>query len=77
MKARGIANVVDRTAGASAAFMRELLRRAALIASDENGPVEVDDWHLDEAMHELVVGGGSLTRSLSGATQLGVAATGP
>jgi hypothetical protein len=50
--------------------MRELLRRAALVASDENTAGVVELRHLDEAIRELVVTGGSLTRSLLGATQL-------
>jgi ATP-dependent 26S proteasome regulatory subunit len=70
LRAESVNTIVDRTAGASAAFMRELLRRAALIASDEDGPTVVEDRHLDEALHELVVAGGALTRSLLGATEL-------
>ena len=66
-----LAVFVDRTAGASAAFMRELLRRAALIATDEGTHGVVEERHLDEAMRELVVAGGPLTRSLLGATKLG------
>jgi ATP-dependent 26S proteasome regulatory subunit len=62
--------VVERTAGASAAFMRELLRRAALIATDEDAGGVVEERHLDEAIHELVVAGGAITRSLLGATQI-------
>jgi hypothetical protein len=63
--------LVDRTAGASAAFMRELLRRAALIASDEGAhPNKVEQCHVDDALRELVIDGGPLTRSLLGATAL-------
>jgi hypothetical protein len=57
---------VERTAGASAAFIRELLRKAALFAADEGEELVVRDAHLDEALHELVVEGGELTRSLLG-----------
>ena len=58
---------VARTAGASAAFIRELLRKAALFATDDapEAPV-VEDRHVDEALHELVVAGGDLTKSLLG-----------
>jgi hypothetical protein len=56
--------LVARTEGASAAFIRELLRRAALFAADDAAPV--GERHLDEALHELVVQGGALTRSLLG-----------
>ena len=58
---------VAKTEGASAAFIRELLRKAALFAADEmaESPV-VTDRHIEEALHELVVAGGDLTKSLLG-----------
>jgi len=56
---------VQRTEGASAAFIREMMRKAALFAVDESND-SVEDRHLDEAIHELVVEGGSLTRNLLG-----------
>jgi cell division protease FtsH len=58
---------VKRTGGVSAAFIRELLRRAALFAADETSEARVESRHVDEALHELVVQGGELTRSLLGA----------
>jgi hypothetical protein len=59
---------VRRTEGVSAAFIRELLRRAALIAADDDdAEIVVRDRHMDEALHELFVAGGPLTRSLLGA----------
>jgi hypothetical protein len=58
---------VERTEGASAAFIRELLRRAALLAADEEGGLVVEDRHLAEALDELVVVGGELTQTLLGA----------
>jgi hypothetical protein len=58
-------NFVDRTGGASAAFIREMMRKAALFAADESS-ASVEDRHLDEAIHELVVEGGSLTQHLLG-----------
>jgi hypothetical protein len=57
---------VERTRGASPAFIRELLRKAALFAADEGDELVVRDRHLDEALHDLVVEGGELTRSLLG-----------
>jgi ATP-dependent 26S proteasome regulatory subunit len=57
--------LVQRTAGASAAFIREMMRKAALFAADESSD-SVEDRHLDEAIHELVVEGGSLTQRLLG-----------
>jgi hypothetical protein len=58
---------VERTAGASAAFIRELLRKAALFAADDPGELRVAPRHFDEALHEMVVAGGDLTKSLLGA----------
>jgi hypothetical protein len=69
-----IENFVRRTEGVSAAFIRELLRRAALFAADEGGEVGVDDRHIDQALHELVFQGGELTKSLLGAKEAAGAA---
>jgi cell division protease FtsH len=65
---------VERTAGASGAFIREMLRKAALLAADEAGDGEftVTDKHVEEALAELLVAGGPLTKML-----LGVAEGGP
>jgi hypothetical protein len=57
---------IQRTKGASAAFVRELMRKAALFAADENPDIVVEDRHLDESLHELVIQGGELTQSLLG-----------
>jgi hypothetical protein len=57
---------VKRTEGASAAFIRELLRKAALFAADDGSDGRVEDRHIDGALRELVVEGGELTRSLLG-----------
>jgi hypothetical protein len=59
---------VERTSGASAAFIRELLRKAALFAADDGSAREVQAKHFDEALHEMVVDGGELTKSLLGAS---------
>lgn len=56
-----------KSEGASAAFIREVLRKAALIACRRPGTITVSDQDLDMALDELVVGGGSLTRALLGA----------
>jgi len=58
--------LVERTQGASGAFIRELLRKAALFAADESEELVVRDEQLDEALHDLVVEGGKLTESLLG-----------
>jgi hypothetical protein len=57
---------IERTEGASAAFIRELLRKAALFAADDSPELRVQDRHIDEALHELAVLGGDLTKSLLG-----------
>jgi ATP-dependent 26S proteasome regulatory subunit len=46
---------VKRTAGASGAFIGELMRKAALFAAADSTPIVVTDAHLDEAMHEMIV----------------------
>jgi cell division protease FtsH len=58
--------IVTDTDGASPAFLRELLRRAALFAAEEGG-AEIDDRHMSGALEELRQGGDSLTQSLLGA----------
>jgi ATPase family associated with various cellular activities (AAA) len=57
---------VTRTEGASAAFIRELFRRAALYAADGAGELELHESHFGEALHEMIMDGGPLTRSLLG-----------
>ncbi len=65
------AGLVARTAGVSAAFIRELLRKAAVFAAEEDGAGElvVRDRHVEEALVELLVAGGALTQSLLGAAR--------
>jgi hypothetical protein len=73
----GLDRLVQRTEGVSPAFIRELLRKAALLAvlppggpgSQDGGTdaIVVTDRQLDQAMHELVLDGGELTRRLLGA----------
>jgi AAA+ superfamily predicted ATPase len=57
---------VTRTRGVSAAFIRELVRKAALSAADQDGPLVIREQHLDDALQELLFEGGELTRSLLG-----------
>lgn len=58
-------DVVARTEGASGAFIKELLRKSALIAVDR-GSETVTDEDVRGAFRELVVDGGPLTRALLG-----------
>ncbi len=64
-----VGRLVGRTEGVSGAFIKELLRKAAVIAAEEDGEGElvVRDRHLDESLAELLVAGGPLTQSLLGA----------
>lgn len=61
--------LIDQTEGVSAAFIRELMRKAALFAADEGDDLIVEDRHIEEALHELVFEGGELTKRLLGATR--------
>jgi hypothetical protein len=62
--------LIARTDGASPAFIQELMRKAALIAAEENSVsktgIRVTDTQCDAALRELVLAGGGLTRSLLG-----------
>ena len=58
---------IGRTENVSPAFIRELLRKAALFATEDGDPLVVRDRHVDDALHDLVVHGGDLTMSLLGA----------
>ena len=60
--------LVQRTAGASGAFIRELLRKAAVFAAEDaaDGELLVRHSHFEEVIAELVVAGGALTHSLLG-----------
>jgi energy-coupling factor transporter ATP-binding protein EcfA2 len=63
--------VVEKIEGASPAFIRELLRRSALMAAERGDGLVVDDRLLGAALEELRVGGGELTQSLLGARPAG------
>ena len=66
--------LLSKTDGVSAAFIRELLRKAALFAASEpeatsSETLRVEDRHINEALHELIVDGGVLTQQLLGASR--------
>jgi AAA+ superfamily predicted ATPase len=68
----GLAQLIDQTQGVSATFIRELMRKAALFAADEShDSIEfvVEDRHVEEALKELVLEGGELTKRLLGASR--------
>jgi len=61
--------LVEALDGVSPAFIRELLRRAALFAAEEReGPLRVEDRHLSAALAELRAPEGGLTQTLLGGT---------
>jgi ATP-dependent 26S proteasome regulatory subunit len=63
-------SVITRSEGGSAAFIRELLRRATIMAVEREpkakGAIVVADADMDAAFHDLVVVGGQLTQTLLG-----------
>jgi hypothetical protein len=66
-------DLVQRTNGVSAAFIRELLRRAALFAAIEQADeIRVHGRHIEAALRELLDLGGPLTRKLLGAARIGL-----
>ncbi|MFN2389328.1 MAG: AAA family ATPase [Actinomycetota bacterium] len=58
--------IVKRTEGTSGAFIRELLRKAALYAAEEGNGMVVYDRHISDSLHDLLVHGGELTKRLLG-----------
>jgi len=62
---------VARTEGVSASFIRELMRKATLIAADASEEMVVRESHLDEALNELILEGNPLTRRLLGFSKTG------
>jgi hypothetical protein len=60
--------VVDELEGVSPAFIRELLRRAALLAAENSqGNLAIDGTHLRRALDDLQVASNQLTQRLLGA----------
>lgn len=71
LKVERLDEFIHKMDGVSAAFIRELLRKAAVFAAIETeGELVVNDRHIDEALGELLVAGGTLTQSLLGAQRL-------
>ena len=64
---RNRARIVERTQGASPAFIRELLRRAALIAAERGAGTRLTDGDVSDALDELRQAGSELTQRLLGA----------
>src|SRR5919202_6403916 len=67
LHAERLDELVERLQGASPAHVKELLRKAALLAADERqGEIVVEDRHLDAAVDELVIVGSDVRASVSG-----------
>jgi ATP-dependent 26S proteasome regulatory subunit len=65
--------VIERTEGVTAAFLKELLRKAAVLSCEEDeaglGPIRVTDAHLTAALDQLLDNRNQLTRVLLGGEQ--------
>jgi hypothetical protein len=62
--------LIERTEGVTAAFLKELLRKAALLSCEDDeaaeGPIRVTDAHLATALDQLLDSRNQLTRVLLG-----------
>lgn len=67
LAAEVLAAVVARTERTSAAFIKELMRRAVLHHLERSGEPLIELRDVDDALEELFVSGGSLNRALLGA----------
>jgi hypothetical protein len=69
----GVDAVLARTEGVTASFLKELMRRAAVLAAteadDDEGPLAVSAAHLEAALDELLGTRNAMTRVLLGAEQ--------
>jgi AAA+ superfamily predicted ATPase len=62
-------SLIARTEGVTAAFLKELLRKAALFSCEDEaaeGPIRVRDAHLEAALDQLLDSRNQLTRVLLG-----------
>lgn len=66
LRTQRLDEVVERLEGASPAHVKELLRKAALIAAEarDDDPLVVEDADLEEALDDLVIGSGDVRASL-------------
>lgn len=62
--------IVHRTDGVSAAFIKELMRRTVQFHIERNGSSEIDRQDVDQALDEMLFSGGSLNLKLLGASQV-------
>jgi ATPase family associated with various cellular activities (AAA) len=76
----GLDEVIERTAGVTASFLKELLRRSALLAATgapDDGELRVSADDLRAALDELLDTRNAMTRTLLGAAPTGAQAVGP
>lgn len=68
LKLQDFSQLIQQTEGATPAFLKELVRKAALVALEENssGGILLRDHHFQMALKELTSGDGSLSRKLLG-----------
>jgi hypothetical protein len=74
MDLAGLEDVLDRTDGVTASFLKELIRRAALFAADrtaEGADLDVSVADLTSALDELLGTRNTMTRTLLGAGRTG------
>lgn len=69
LEPRALSGGVLKSGGASAAFIKELMRRAAQYYLRDGGKGKLQPAHLDQALSEMVFEGGSLNLKLLGASQ--------
>jgi hypothetical protein len=62
-----VETVVRKTKGASAAFIKELMRRSAQFLIETNGKDDLTLQHVESALDEMLFSGGSLNAKLLGA----------
>lgn len=65
-----VAEIVRRTEGVSAAFIKELMRRIIQFHIERNGGSEINHADVDQAIDEMLFSGGSLNLKLLGAGEL-------
>lgn len=66
-----VSHLVTRTDGVSAAFIKELVRRASQFAISRNGDGQVELIDVELALDEMLTGGGPWNRHLLGAGDVG------
>lgn len=75
MQLAGMEEVISRTEGVTASFIKELVRKSALVAARSDvgtGRLTVTDSHVVQALDALLDEGAGLTRAMLGITREGV-----